>query len=77
MRIKIEEINNEAEEEIIFRTHEMNPELFRLLSQLKLYQNNLIGYKGEEIHRITLNDIFYFEVVDIIAIIKSEKDYYD
>ncbi len=77
MRIKIEEINNEAEEEIVFRTHEMNPELFRLLSQLKLYQNNLIGYKGEEIHRITLNDIFYFEVVDNNAFIKTEKEYYD
>jgi len=76
MKIKIEEIKSEDDEEIIIRTHGITPALFEMLSHLGFHQNILIGYKGEEIHRIPLNDIFYFEVVDNNAFIKTEKEYY-
>ena len=64
MKITIEEIGNDREEEIILRCHEVSPEMMQLIGALKASKKGLIGTKGEEIHRLALDDIFYFEVVD-------------
>lgn len=64
MKITIEEIGNGQEEEIILRCHEVSPEILQLIGSLKTSKNGLLGTKGEEIHRLSLDDIFYFEVVD-------------
>lgn len=64
MKITIEEIGNDEEEELILRCREISTEMLNLIQSLKLSKNGLLGVKGEEIHRLSLNDIFYFEVVD-------------
>lgn len=64
MKITIEEISSGQEEEIILRCREITPEMMRLIGNLKASKNGLPGTKGEEIYRLSLDDIFYFEVVD-------------
>ncbi len=64
MRITIEEIGPDAEEEIFIRCREVSAEVLSLVSSLKTLQNGLVGFREDEIHRLSFSDIFYFEVVD-------------
>ncbi|HOO27538.1 MAG TPA: LytTR family DNA-binding domain-containing protein [Lachnospiraceae bacterium] len=63
LRITIEELQGEEEEEVIIKCRKMTPELLRIISRLKA-QDALIAYDGNEIHRVRPSDIFYIEAVD-------------
>ena len=68
-------LDKKREEEIIIFAHEKN-ELIESIE--KLVQNdsvNLIGYKGQQIFKLDLKDIFCFTVEDgkIYAILEKEK----
>ena len=77
MKIIIEEIGKEQEEEIILRSHELNRDVLHLLESLKATKNGLVGVKGEEIHRLSMDDIFYFEVVDNRAFFYCRDNVYE
>lgn len=64
MKISIEEISMDLEEEIVIRCHEMNDDILRLLNRLKTEKSVLIGYKDGNIHRVHVSDVYYFEAVD-------------
>ncbi len=64
MKISIEEIGADCEEEIIIRCHQVNQEILELYQKIKQEQNCLTAVYKEEIYRILLKDIFYFETVD-------------
>lgn len=64
MRVTIEEIGPEEEEVLILRCHEVNRDILRIVQRFKALEAGLAGYRGEEIHKINLDDIYYFEVVD-------------
>lgn len=63
MKIIIEEPEDFEEEQIIFKCHQLTPELLRIISLLKA-QDELIAYDGNKIHRIYPSTIYYIEVVD-------------
>lgn len=68
-------LDKKREEEIIIFAHEKNELIERIE---KLVQNdsvNLIGYKGQQIFKLDLKDIFCFTVEDskIYAILEKEK----
>ena len=77
MKITIEEIGKEQEEEMILRCHELNTDMLHLLQSLKATKNGLVGIKGEEIHRLSMDDIFYFEVVDTRAFFYCRENVYE
>lgn len=77
MRIVIEEIEKNEEEELRIRCHEVSPELFEMIQKIKFVNNGVIGIAGDEIHRLSLKDIFYFEVVDNKSFVYCEKDVYE
>ena len=77
MKITIEEIGKEQEEEMILRCHELNSDMLHLLQSLKATKNGLVGIKGEEIHRLSMDDIFYFEVVDNRAFFYCRENVYE
>ena len=77
MKITIEEIGKEQEEEMILRCHELNTDMLHLLQSLKATKNGLVGLKGEEIHRLSMDDIFYFEVVDNRAFFYCRENVYE
>ncbi|MBE9914917.1 LytTR family transcriptional regulator [Paenibacillus donghaensis] len=64
MKISIEEIDNQQEEEIIIRCHEVNEEILSLLRRIKAKNKMLIGFNEDTIHQINFSDVYYFESVD-------------
>lgn len=65
MKVSIEVVGrDQAEEEIIIRCHEMTPDILRLVSKLEPKSAVLLGYKDGGIHRIRIQDVYYFEAVD-------------
>ncbi len=63
MKIVIEDISPEDEEQIIVRCHQITPELLRAISMLKSAEA-LIGYDKSQIYRVMPSNILYFESVD-------------
>lgn len=63
MKIVIEEPEDFEEEQVIIKCRKMTPELLQIISLLKM-QEGLIGYDGNEIHRIQPAAVYYIEVVD-------------
>lgn len=64
LKISIEEISIELEEEILIRCHEIDEEIHEIVSNLKNETFIILGYQNDRIHRINLRDIYYFEAVD-------------
>lgn len=64
MKISIEEIDKELAEEILIRCHEIDDEINEIVSKLKTEDLVVLGYQNEQVHRIKLDDIYYFEAVD-------------
>ena len=64
MKVSIEEISKQLDEEIIIRCHEVNDRITEIVNKLKTETLLVLGYQNEQVHRIKLNDIYYFEAVD-------------
>lgn len=64
MKISVEKINKERTEEILIRCHEVDDEILEIVNKLKTKNPIVIGYQNDEIHRINVRDIYYFEAVD-------------
>lgn len=64
MKVSIEEISREQVEEIIIRCYEVNDDILRLLNKLKTEKAMLLGYDEDNIHRLRIADVYYFESVD-------------
>jgi DNA-binding LytR/AlgR family response regulator len=64
MKISIEEINKELEEEILIKCHEVDDEVTAIVNKLSTDNDILLGYQNGQVHRINLNEIYYFEAVD-------------
>lgn len=64
MKISIEEIDIQKEEEIIIRCHEVTDEIMSLIQRIKLKNKMLMGFQEDTIHQINLSDVYYFESVD-------------
>ena len=64
MRIRVEQIAKGQEEEIILRCYEVSDDLQRLVHQIENLQSGLTAYRNGEIHRLSFDEVYYFEVVD-------------
>ena len=64
MKISIEEISNEMIEEILIRCHEVDDEIYEIVNKLETENLIILGYQNDQVHRIKLSDIYYFEAVD-------------
>lgn len=64
MKVSIQEIPQDKTEEIIIKCHEINQDILTLLHKLKVSEGQLPGMLGNEIYRISLKDVYYFETVD-------------
>lgn len=64
VKIRIEEIGPDEEEELILRCRKVSPDILRVVQRLKALETGLVGSKDAEIHKVAFDDVFYFEVVD-------------
>lgn len=64
MKVSVQEIPRNEEEEIVIKCHEINEDILALLHRIKISEEKLVVTAGDEIHQVMLRDIFYFETVD-------------
>lgn len=64
MKILIEEPGAGEDDQIIIRCRQMSKELLQFINNLKTQKPNIVGLNGNDIHRLDLDDIYYFEAVD-------------
>ena len=64
MKISIEEIGAAVEEEIIIRCHQVDQEILELCRKIKKNQNFISAVYKEEIYKLPVREILYFETVD-------------
>jgi DNA-binding LytR/AlgR family response regulator len=77
MKVSIEEISREREEEVIIRCHEVNDDVLYLLRKLKKESTVLLGYEEDNIHRLRISDIYYFEAVENKVFIYCKDKVYE
>lgn len=61
MKVLIEEVSHDRDEEIIIRCHEVNDEIIQLLTKLKSESTMLLGYDQDHIYRLEFVDVYYFK----------------
>lgn len=64
MKISIENVGPDKEEEIVIRCHEINDEILGLMRRFKNQSTSLIGYDDTTIYQLRIPDVYYFESVD-------------
>ncbi len=64
MKISIENVNPDVEEEIIIRCYEVNDEILELMEKLKTKSSKLIGYNDDSIYQLSPSNVYYFESID-------------
>ncbi|WP_253735844.1 LytTR family DNA-binding domain-containing protein [Paenibacillus sp. FJAT-26967] len=64
IKISIEVINHTEEEEIRIRCHQIDEEMYELVNRIKTETLIILGYQEDQISRIKLSNIYYFEAVD-------------
>ena len=77
MKIIIEEPLPGEEDSVVVRCREISPSLMQLLSQFQSYQQYVIAYQSEKIHRIPTSDIYYFEAVNNKVFVYEQKNVYE
>ncbi len=64
MKVTIEEISKNQDEEIIIKCHAVDDNILKLLNKLKTNSSVLIGFSEDNIHRLRISEVYYFEAVD-------------
>lgn len=74
MRIIIEDIADDAEEEIIIRTHGLDDDVLQLITRMKQGKNMLTCIdERENIVPVKSEDVYYFDAVDGRVYVYLEK----
>ncbi len=77
MKIVIEDIGPEEEEQIIIRCKELNEATLRLISEMKMREKKLIGTKDGKITMIDPSTVYYFEGVDNKVFLYCKQNVYE
>ena len=79
-KVKIEQIDNNLDEEIIIKCHEINDDVLVLVNKLKANEpktSTITGFIGDDIYSIKLKDVYYIEATENKTFIYLEKNYYE
>ncbi|MFB9325858.1 LytTR family DNA-binding domain-containing protein [Paenibacillus aurantiacus] len=77
MKVSVEEIARNEDEEILIRCHEVDPDLVEFASRLRMETFLLLGYRGDRTHRVKLSDVYYFEAVDGKVFLYGKDNVYE
>lgn len=77
MKISIEKINRDQEEEILIRCHEVDDKILSYVKNIEQQEEDLIGYEGDTIHRLKFADVYYFEAIDSKVFIYCKDKFYE
>lgn len=77
MKIIIEDISPDDEEQVIIRCRNLSDKVLKLISELKAEQQNLTGLKDGVITMIDTKRVYYFEGVDNKVFIYCKQNVYE
>ena len=77
MKIFVEQIAAEREEEVVVRCHDPEETWVENVREAALGQVFVVAYKDAEAHRLKLSDIYYFEVVDDTSFLYTKSDVFE
>ncbi|MCL2255074.1 MAG: LytTR family transcriptional regulator DNA-binding domain-containing protein [Lachnospiraceae bacterium] len=77
MKISIEEIPADEPPEIIIRCHTIDEGIHKIINRIKTLEDMVIGYQGNQIHRVVPKDVYYFEAVDSKVFIYTKSEVYE
>jgi DNA-binding LytR/AlgR family response regulator len=77
MKIIIEECRPEEEDQIIIRCKEMDDNILKLISELRMGQRKLTGIKDGNITMIDPANVYYFEGVDNKVFLYCKQNVYE
>ena len=64
MKISIEKVDMEMEEELLIRCHQIDDQILSYVKYFESQTSDLIGYDKDTIYRLKFEDVYYFEAVD-------------
>lgn len=73
MKLTVEQIEKEKEEEVIVCCHDTEAGWVQNVREAALGQILVCGYKDHVLYRLRLSDIYYFEVVDGVSFFIRRK----
>ena len=74
MELKVEQIEKQKEEEVIVRCHNTEAVWVQNVKEAALGQISVCGYKDNVLYRLSLSEIYYFEVVDGTSFFYTQKE---
>lgn len=77
MKIVIEEINPGEEDQIIIRCKELDENILKFISDLRMAQKKLAGIKDGNITMIDPGAVYYFEYVDNKVFLYCKQNVYE
>ena len=77
MKLEVEQIDMEREEEVIVRCHDVEADWVESVRDAAMGQLTVCGYKDNVLHRLRLSEIYYFEVVDGASFFYTQNDVFN
>lgn len=77
VKLKVEQIGRDKEEAVIVQCHNEEATWVQNIREAAFGQITVCGYKNNDLYRLRLSDIFYFEVVDGASFLYTQKDVYN
>ena len=77
MKVTVEQIDREREEELIVRCHDPGAAWVQGVQEAVSGQQTVCGWREDEMHRLKLSEVFYFEVVDERAFVYTQSEVYE
>ena len=77
MKVSVEKIDKEKEEEVVIRCYDLESEWVDCVREAANGQMTVCGYKDAKLYRIYLSEICYFEVVDGNSFIYTDTEIYE
>ncbi len=77
MKITVEQVAQETEEEVVVRCHDPGETWVGNVREAAGGQRWVCGYRDGSLHRLKLSEIYYFEVVDDASFIYTEREVFE
>lgn len=77
MKLFVEQIADEHEEEVIVRCHNTEDKWVEAIRAVTAGELAVAGYTDEKLYRLKLNDTYYFEIVDGHSFLYCQEKVYE
>ena len=77
MKLSVETISREQDEEVILRCYDENAKWVRDICAVVAGEHSIVGVRDTKTFRLRLNDIYYFEVVDGRSFLYCREQVYE